>query len=352
MDLPIRLQTEPGDERVVSVDGVFGAPGLHLSHWPGNATPRELRHDLSTGSALAFGRLGAAERERYAEGCVALANNHYDTDGACAMLAVRHPKVALERADALLAAAEAGDFFRFPSEDAFVVDAILSGFSDPERSPFANALRGLTDLERYELCTHEALERLPRILDGDTADYAPSWQAPLARAKTDLTTVAACARDELVHFDLCILTAPVATEFDPGRHALFGSGGADRVLAIGPRADGTTFRFLLSTLSWFDLVTFHAQPRPDLAQLAAELNELEGSAPEADVAWRHQSLTGASPELWFGTRDLEQFSEFAADVLRPSSLAPDEVKARTIDALRASFVFPEEDEEAELPAVR
>ena len=31
---------------IVSVDGVTGARGLNLSHWPGNTTPRELRHDL------------------------------------------------------------------------------------------------------------------------------------------------------------------------------------------------------------------------------------------------------------------------------------------------------------------
>ena len=73
MNLPYRFQEEPGEEAVISVDGTFGAPGLNLSHWPGNTTPKDLRHDLSTGSALLFARLEPADRERRAAGCVAVA---------------------------------------------------------------------------------------------------------------------------------------------------------------------------------------------------------------------------------------------------------------------------------------
>ena len=53
MDLPVRIVDGPPAEPVITVDGAIGAPGLNLSHWPGNTTPKELRHDLSTGSALA-----------------------------------------------------------------------------------------------------------------------------------------------------------------------------------------------------------------------------------------------------------------------------------------------------------
>ena len=66
--LPVRIITAPHASAlpavVVSVDGLTGLPGLHLSHWPGNATPSELRHDLSTGCALAFARLAPEERRR------------------------------------------------------------------------------------------------------------------------------------------------------------------------------------------------------------------------------------------------------------------------------------------------
>ena len=75
MQLPFRIQGDPGSEPVVSVDGAFGAPGLNLSHWPGNTTPPDLRHDLSTGAALAFAALSPEERARRAEGCVAVASS-------------------------------------------------------------------------------------------------------------------------------------------------------------------------------------------------------------------------------------------------------------------------------------
>src|SRR5882757_7451865 len=136
MDLPIRLLDRVLPERVISVDGAWGQPGLNLSHWPGNTTPSELKHDLSTGIALGFARLDATRRRELASGCVAIANNHYDTDGVCAMFAVRHPALALPRAERLLEAASAGDFFRLPNERAFIVDRVVGGLADAERSPW------------------------------------------------------------------------------------------------------------------------------------------------------------------------------------------------------------------------
>ena len=55
MDLPVSILEAAPREPVLSVDGTFGAAagGLNLSHWPGNTTPRALRHDLSTGRGQA-----------------------------------------------------------------------------------------------------------------------------------------------------------------------------------------------------------------------------------------------------------------------------------------------------------
>ena len=87
MELPLRIVDGSSPERVISVDGAWGAPGLNLSHWPGNTTPRELKHDLSTGIALNFARLADGRRRELAQGCTAIANNHFDTDGVCAAFA-------------------------------------------------------------------------------------------------------------------------------------------------------------------------------------------------------------------------------------------------------------------------
>ncbi len=334
MDLPVRLVEEPVRERVICVDGTLDVGGLELSHWPGNRTPPELRHDLSTGCALAFARLEPARRAELAAGATAIVNTHYDTDGTCALFAVRHPQQALARERALLAAARAGDFFQWPDDEALALDAIVAGLADPERSPPRARLADLEPLARHQAATDFLLEQLPAILDGDRAPYRELWEPVLKTARQDREDLARCARDDIVHLDWTVWTAPRSLRFDPGRHALFGSCASDRVLVIGPREAGTTYRLILSTLSWFDLCTRTAQPRPDLEALAQRLNALEGTRPEDLDAWRHQPAQGASPELWFGRAEHPSFAEHSS-ALRESSLEPARVRRAVADALRA-----------------
>ena len=337
MDLPIRI-TDKVDAPVLSVDGAFGAPGLNLSHWPGNTTPAALKRDLSTDIALAFVALPEDEQAALAAGCTALVNNHYDTDGVLAMFAVRHPELALPRREAMLAAATAGDLFRLPSEAAFALDRIVTLYCDPERSPLE--LEGLADHERYERATAALFEELPALLDGELESHAHLWRDDVARLRADLALLERSSVDEIVHLDLAVWSLPEAG--DPGRHALWGKSEPDRQLVLAPGPDGTTARFLIGTKSWFDLVTERAQPRPDLAALAQRLNELEGCAPEAESAWRHQSERGASPELWHGTAGLANYSEHAAPHLAPSRIDPRLLKNTVVDAVRATWVFSDD----------
>ena len=88
MELPVVVTPPEPGVPVIAVDGAWGAEGLGLSHWPGNRTPGDLRHDLSTGSALLFARLPEVERHERAGGAAFIANNHYDTDGAMALFAL------------------------------------------------------------------------------------------------------------------------------------------------------------------------------------------------------------------------------------------------------------------------
>ena len=339
MELPLRILGAKAPEPWISVDGAWGQPGLNLSHWPGNTTPRELRHDLSTGVALRFARLDATERARLADGCIGIANNHFDTDGCCAMFAVRRPESALAREARLLDAAAAGDFFQTPSEHAFRLDAVVTNLADPERSPWADRFRGLGDAEKHTLLATEVVERLPQMLDGDLTEFEDLWRRESEDLAEDRAALAAAARDEIVHLDHAVWEAQAA--FDPGRHALFGSTKCDRILAIGRADGGATYRFMLSTLSWFDLVTRRALPRPDLAALAARLNEAEGTAEGSAAGWRFQEAESPSPELWFGDADLEHFSE-RCPALRPSRLEPSYVRKTIAEALRESWQFPEE----------
>jgi len=337
LTLPLRIVSSAPDEPVIAVDGALGGRGLELSHWPGNRTPSELRHDLSTGSALAFARRGPARRAELAAGAVAVVNNHYDTDGICAMLAARHPDEALPRADRLLRAARAGDFFAPPDEDALALDALVTNFADPERSPLEQ-LADLDDHGRWERCAERLMEILPAVLDGGLAPWRALWEPEVAAHRADSADLDAARREDDAAADLASWTAARGAvsrrsgarrnAFDPGRRAFFGRTERDRVLVIGPGAAGTTYRLVISTLSWFDLVTRPRRPRPDLDALAHALNEREGTAPSDAQAWRAQPVDGASPELWFGASELERFAEHNA-ALAPSALPHAEV-LRTI----------------------
>lgn len=341
MDLPVRILRSRPDAPVISVDGAWDAPGLNLSHWPGHRTPPELAHELSTGVALAFARLPAARRAQLAQGCTAIANNHYDTDGVCALFAVRHPQLALEHERALLDAAAAGDFFEFPSEDALRVDLIVAATADPERSVIAERLRGLDEVARHERATHFLLEHLPAILGGDVEPYRAVWTDELERTRADIAGLESCTRDFVAHLDWTTWVARAASEpFAPGRHALFGTSRSDRVLVAAPCRGGVQYRLVISTRSWFDLPGREPTPRPDLRRLAARLNELESTREDDALAWRAQPPDSPSPELWFGAREQEFFAERATG-LAPSSLSVAQVRHAIAQALRERLALPQ-----------
>lgn len=349
MDLPFRVQTEPGSEPVVSVDGAFGAPGLSLSHWPGNQTPPELKHDLSTGIALRFVELPARRQEELAAGCVAIANNHYDTDGVCAAFVLLYPEQALPRREALLDAARAGDLFRVPSIEAFRLDAILTAFPDPERSPFAADLEGLEDVARWELAYRQAFERLPAILDGDVEPYRELWEEPVAVLESDRADLADASHHDLVHLELSVWTAGHGRTsrraeglgaYDPGRHALFAETRMDRALVLGPGPKGTTARLIVNTTSWFDLPSGAGPRRPDLEALRARLDELEKELEGGEGRWHAHPVDSAAPELWCGEEGQPQFGEHNP-FLGPSRIPAAEIKREVVEALRAVWCFPD-----------
>ncbi len=343
MDLPLRIRSQPGTETVISVDGAFGAPGLNLSHWPGNTTPEALRHDLSTGSALLFAKLYPAERRRYAAGCRAICNNHVDTDGVCAMFAVAHPTLALQHEEQLLRAAAAGDFFRPVDESSRRLDAIITDCLDDERSPWRAETRGLDDDARHEYDVRAIVERLPGLLAGDVSEFDALWKPVVADWKADCSDLDALRCEYLREFDLVVWTASRdqassrtherSTLFDPSRQALFSKADADRQLVVAPTERGTIYRFLISTLSWFDQRGRPCLPRPDLERLAQRLNEAEGSGTDA---WHAHATQSPSPELWFGAPNLPAFPTHAGSHLRASQLDPEQVRALILDALHGA----------------
>ncbi len=323
MELPVRIDSTVSSDPVIHVDGAYSGSGLELSHWPGNRTPRALRHDLSTGSALAFARLSRREREELAGDAVAIVNNHYDTDGVLALFAVRHPESALARERAMLEAAEAGDFFHVPSDRGLALDAIVAAIGDRRRSPIRSELEGIPEDERHTLAMEYVLDRLPSLLDGDLAGTRELWEPVVARAREDLEDLARSRCLDLPAADLCVFRSNAPWR-GPGRHALFAATDRDRVLVCDPLDGGYRYRLVISTLSWFDL-SRPRLPRPDLEALARELARADRESPsESEARWHTQDAGGPSPELWFGTQEVGLFAEHS-DALRPSALAPEDV---------------------------
>jgi hypothetical protein len=111
-------------------------------------------------------------------------------------------------------------------------------------------------------------------------------------------------------------------------------------LALAPVVGGgTSCRFLVNTTSWFPLAEPRL-PRPDLARLAARLDQLEGTERDG-CRWRAQPSASPSPELWFGRDGVPFFAERNGR-LEASRLEPQAIKREVVDALRAAWTFPDD----------
>src|SRR5687768_11848564 len=119
----------------IIVDGNKCGAGIQLSHWPGNTTPAQLKADLSVEIVLRL--LFSAEPCIHRPHFDLATNDHYDTDGLLAIWALLNPTTSPGHMSALLAAAEAGDFYEFTSPQAVQFDLIVRAFESLESSPLA-----------------------------------------------------------------------------------------------------------------------------------------------------------------------------------------------------------------------
>lgn len=298
MSLPFRVGSA-SDSRVVSVDGAWGAPGLNLSHWPGNATPAGLEHPLATGIALNFARLSREAREELSAGCVAVSNNHLDTDGVCSVWTVQNPERALELEQQLLAAATCGDFFRVRSEDALSFDAVVSSLLGS--APF----EGLSE-ERATALGYELM--LPLVEDFALGRFEREFAEVSRAARARFAEQRNLARAALASEDSVLRLATFAAG-PIDRHALFSSTPLESALCLTGAPSGLRAWLVLNTEWFFEYQPHELGAKPDLARLALRLNELEGAHPGAAHSWRAIAPTGATPQLYFGRAGQEQFDE-------------------------------------------
>ena len=143
----------------LSVDGTV-PNSIHLSHWEGNETPVELKADTST--EIALNLVASPNRDSITQGIDLVTNNHFDCDGVLSCGTVLTGERALQYRDLLIAAAEAGDFSEYSSDDGVKVSIAIQGAeqaspNNDDGSPLAQMLAG------REMAT--------RIVDNDALSY-------------------------------------------------------------------------------------------------------------------------------------------------------------------------------------
>src|SRR5579884_416332 len=121
----------------ISVDGL-DPQSHHLSHWRGNQTPPPLKADTSTEIVLRY--LAHPNQKQFFPQVSIITNNHFDTDGLLSVWTLLNPKKAEPMAGRLIAAAEAGDFSSFSSEEGVQMNLLIEALASADESPIHSQL--------------------------------------------------------------------------------------------------------------------------------------------------------------------------------------------------------------------
>jgi hypothetical protein len=257
---------------------------LTLSHWPGSGSPPALRADTSAEIVLNYLATPGAKKE-YAPGVNAVSNNHFDEDGLCAVWAMLHPKLALERRDLVIDVATAGDFSTYRRPQAAKVVFTVRSYADPVNSPIAAKLEkdDGTGSSRYQAL----LPLLKGFLD-DTDRYGPYWSAEwsaMLESKTAMV-MGEVELHEIPHVDLAVARAPMPLH----PMVLYNQTERLRVLTATP---GGNYSLRYRYETWVQFASRKVMPRVDLTPLLPRLQSLE----REDVTWTFDGIAATTPVL-------------------------------------------------------
>ena len=160
----------------ISVDGL--APNsFHLSHWEENKTPLPLKADTATEIALRY--LCHPDRREFFPQVRIITNNHFDTDGLLAIWTLLNPKKAEPMAGRLIAAAEAGDFSIFSSEEGVQVNLLIQALCHSPESPLKSNIESYSG-PREAACYKELLPMISTLF-WQKASYRSFWEPPFKK---------------------------------------------------------------------------------------------------------------------------------------------------------------------------
>jgi hypothetical protein len=294
---------------------VDGSPNddtvLTLSHWPGMPTPPDLRDDLS--AQIAFRSL--AEPHRF-DGVDAVTNNHFDQDGLAGIFTLVSPEQATAHRDLLIDVARAGDFGTFHSRAAARLAMAVAALDDDERSPLPAQTLSASYPQRCADLYEWTLPRFGNVLD-DPDIWRDLWAEEDAHLDESLGAIRAgeVSIDERVAVDLAIVNVPASwaqrrthrftQSWHEAVHPMAVNSSTERLRIM--LVQGHRYRLELRYESWVMFMSRPVLPRPDLRDLATELNVLEPKSAQ----WRADRPGSLTPKLEL-VDDAE--SELAPDV--------------------------------------
>ena len=320
----------------LSVDGTVDN-SIHFSHWQGNTTPSEVKADTST--EIALNLVASPNRAALTNNIELVTNNHFDTDGVLSCWTVLTGERALAHRELLIAAAEAGDFSEYSSDDGVRVSIAIQGSdqaspNNDDGSPLARLLAGEEvddDARAYELVLPE-VERLLTNINNYESLWREGWQSVAAaiesfeRGKSSVT--------EFSDPKISLITlAPElfdGADFSPTKHAApytaiskFAKG--ELFLIAIPTSGGWFYRLDYPYYSWAETVV---RPRVERRDLTATLQLLNGKETNRDGRWQTDN------------REMTSAAKFldGSGTLAASRIEPDTAAEVLTDSFRAAAV--------------
>jgi hypothetical protein len=316
----------PGLDSVpkLSVDGTV-PNSVHFSHWEGNETPVELKADTST--EIALNLVSSPQQSQFTRGIELVTNNHFDTDGVLSVWTVLNGDRVLQFREALISAAEAGDFSELTSEAGVRASITIQGSDQAgnetqEGSPLGQFLNGgepVDDAKAYELVLPEVEKLITNI-----GAYEHLWRDGWEQVATAIESFekGTSATEELPEVSTTLVTISPeifgTSGFDPKRHgmpviAISRYAHGELFLIAMPYESGWSYRFDYPYYSWAETVVRRKIERRDLTPLLARLNEIERNS---KGRWQ---LDGS--EMTSAIKFLDESNALAASGVQPDEVA-------------------------------
>ncbi len=268
------------------VVGGLPAGRLHLSQWPGNATPPALKADTSLEIVLRFLGLKTSRREALRQGAEVATSPCLGVDALLGLWALLAPHRAQGFTGPLQAAAFSGEFQVFVFPEATKICCAINRLSDPDRSPQRGERRGADPWERLGALSRALLPRLDDLV-GYPDRFAADWEEEFETIQADRRLIAGgtATVEEFPEVDLAVVRAP-----DP-LHLVARNSATER-LRVLTITGGATYELTYRAETWVDLVSRPVAPRINLAPLLPELQ-----AEESAGTWRFDGIARRVPAL-------------------------------------------------------